>query len=179
MRRRILLANDGEFVDLELSVKWAKCNVGASSETEYGNYYQYGKGAKTYQQTSGETAYQGTENPLALTADTAYQVMGEDWRMPTRIELLELTDNTDYSWTTINGVAGGKFTASNGNYVFFPATGFYNLSGGFSDVGAQGYVWSSTPIGSNGTYCFYFNTNYRAVDSRLRRLGCSVRGVCS
>jgi hypothetical protein len=36
-----------EYVDLGLpsGTKWAKYNVGATSETEYGNYYMYGKGA--------------------------------------------------------------------------------------------------------------------------------------
>ena len=34
-----------EYADLGLpsGTKWATMNVGASSETDYGNYYQYGK----------------------------------------------------------------------------------------------------------------------------------------
>ena len=35
--------NGHEWVDLGLSVKWATCNVGASSPSEYGNYYAWGK----------------------------------------------------------------------------------------------------------------------------------------
>ena len=35
--------NGHECVDLGLSVKWATCNVGASSPTEYGNYYAWGE----------------------------------------------------------------------------------------------------------------------------------------
>ena len=31
----------GDFIDLGLSVKWASCNVGASSPSEYGGYYTY------------------------------------------------------------------------------------------------------------------------------------------
>lgn len=30
-----------EYVDLGLSVKWANCNVGASTPEEYGNYFNY------------------------------------------------------------------------------------------------------------------------------------------
>ena len=32
-----------EYVDLGLSVKWAKCNLGASKPTDYGNYYAWGE----------------------------------------------------------------------------------------------------------------------------------------
>lgn len=34
-------ANGYEYVDLGLSVKWATCNVGASSPEEFGGYYQW------------------------------------------------------------------------------------------------------------------------------------------
>lgn len=32
-----------EMVDLGLSVKWAKCNLGAKTETDYGDYYAWGE----------------------------------------------------------------------------------------------------------------------------------------
>ena len=35
--------NGHEYVDLGLSVKWATCNVGASSPEEYGNYFAWGR----------------------------------------------------------------------------------------------------------------------------------------
>ena len=34
-----------QYVDLGLSVKWAKCNLGASKEDEYGNHYAWGETA--------------------------------------------------------------------------------------------------------------------------------------
>ena len=66
MRRRELLAsaeeekygrgeyNGYEYVDLQLTgvaenLMFATCNVGATKETEYGNYYQWGAGNKTIQ----------------------------------------------------------------------------------------------------------------------------------
>ena len=90
--------NGHEYVDLGLpsGTKWATMNVGASSETDYGNYYQFGKGADTYQVTSGQSIYSGTEIPLALSADTAAQEWGDDWHMPTSDQLAEITDNTTY-----------------------------------------------------------------------------------
>ena len=44
--------NGHEYVDLGLSVKWASCNIGASSPEEYGGYYAWGE-TKTKQEKAG------------------------------------------------------------------------------------------------------------------------------
>ena len=77
-------ANNNSYIDLGLpsGTLWATMNVGASSETDYGNYYMYGKGIIQY--STSNTTYYGTEEPLSLFVDTARQVMGGDWRMPTK-----------------------------------------------------------------------------------------------
>jgi uncharacterized protein (TIGR02145 family) len=122
--------------------------------------------------------YTGNENPLASTADTATQVMGSGWRMPTETELQNLINNTTYSWTTINGIKGGKFTSkTNPNaYVFFPAAGGYDC-GNFDGRGSYGCVWSSTPSDSSVAYYLYFVSGYKEVLNRRRYYGLSVRGV--
>lgn len=167
--------NGYTYVDLGLpsGTLWATMNVGANSETGYGNYYMYGKGATQY--NSSDSAYAGTEDPLDLSVDTARQVWGGDWHMPTRIQLLELVNNTTYEFTTINGVNGGKFTAQNGNYIFIPAGGVYLSS--LHDAGDVGYIYSSTPCGNEGAYQFYFNSSDKAVYDNQRTFGCSVRPV--
>lgn len=167
-----------EYVDLGLpsGTKWATMNVGASSETDYGNYYQYGKGAAQYAATSGDSSYSGTENPLATSADTVAQVWGGSWHMPTKAQFEELTANTTYEWTTINGVNGGKFTATNGNYVFFAAAGFWYY-GSQGSVGNYGHYWSSTPYDSGLAYNLYFGDGRDVVDNNDRSYGYSVRGV--
>lgn len=169
-------ANGHTYVDLGLpsGTLWATMNIGASSETGYGSYYMYGKGATQYH--NGDPVYAGTENPLDLSVDTARQVWGGSWHMPTQAQLNELTANTTYEWTTINGVNGGKFTAANGNYVFFPAAGSY-YSGSLYYVGNRGFVWSSTPDGSSDAYNLYFNDGIEDVLNNGRELGYSVRGV--
>ena len=140
-----------DYVDLGLpsGTKWATMNVGASSETDYGNYYQYGKGADDYSVTSGQSNYEGTETPLAASADTAVQVWGGQWHMPTSAQCQELIDNTVYTWEENfngSGINGGKFTAQNGNYVFFPAAG-YMASSSLYGAGSYGYCWSSNSYG--------------------------------
>ena len=167
-----------ESVDLGLpsGTLWAKYNVGATSETEYGNYYQYGKGADTYQVTSGQSDYSGTENPLAMSADTAAQVWGNNWHMPTEAQLRELTANTTYEWTIINGINGGKFTAQNGNYIFIPAAGYY-VNGNIYVVGENGDIWSSTPYDSSRIYRLLFSSSSKTVSDFSRKCGFSIRAV--
>ena len=89
-----------EYIDLGLpsGTLWATMNVGATSETDYGNYYMYGMGSKTYD--SSDTSYTGKENPLDLTKDTARVVWGGRWHMPTTTQLYELIENTNYEWVT-------------------------------------------------------------------------------
>lgn len=170
--------NGHEYVDLGLpsGTKWAKCNVGATSESEYGNYYQYGKGADTYQVTSGQSNYTGTENPLATSADTAAQVWGGNWHMPTEIQCEELIENTTYEWTTINGVNGGKFTAQNGNYIFIPAAGRYEDSS-LNYEGSFGYIWSSTPKKSSIACYLTFKDGLKGIYDNYGEIGLSVRAV--
>lgn len=67
--------------------------------------------------------------------DAARRVWGGDWRVPTVEEMEELVSNTDFEWTEVNGVRGGKFTARNGNSLFIPCQFYGEL-----------YVWSSTEI---------------------------------
>ena len=175
-------ANGHEYVDLGLpsGTLWATMNVGATSPTEYGNHYMYGMGSKTYD--SADIPYDGTEDPLDLSKDTARQTWDGDWHMPTQAQLTELTANTTFEWTTIDGVNGGKFTAKNGNYVFFPAAGYWNYSSQYSysgqyDVGDDGTYWGSSPNGSDSAYYLDFYDGDKGVYDDFRQHGYSVRPV--
>ena len=170
-----------EYVDLGLpsGTLWATMNVGASSETDYGNYYQYGKGAAQYAATSGQSDYSGTEDPLAASADTAVQVWGGSWHMPTKTQMEELTANTTYQWVTNykgSGINGGTFTATNGAVLFFPAAGYWG-NGSQLYVDNTGDYWSSSPNDSNGACYLYFDSGYKGVHHDNRKYGYSVRPV--
>ena len=136
-----------EYVDLGLSVKWAKWNVGATKEEEYGLYFQWGDtqgytaeqvtGSSTphkdfswadykYSNNGGSTAtamtkYNSSDGKTVLEAsdDAATVNMGGSWRMPTEAEFNELinTANTTSAWTTVNGVSGVKFTSKKSGYT--------------------------------------------------------------
>ena len=60
-------------------------------------------------------------------------------------------DNCSYTWTTQNGVAGGKFTGPNGGTIFLPAAGLrWDVE--IDDVGSQGDYWSSSPYDEDFAY---------------------------
>ena len=169
------------YVDLGLpsGTLWAIMNVGANSPTDYGNYYQYGKGSAQYAATSGDSNYSGTEDPLDSSVDTAVQVWGGSWHMPTRAQMQELIDNTTYQWVTDykgSGINGGTFTATNGAVLFLPAAGDW-YGGSQEVVGNGGNYWGSSPDGSNSACDLYFNNGGKDVSSSSRESGYSVRPV--
>ena len=81
---------------------------------------------------------------LDLVDDAANVKMGGGWRMPTVDELWELVNNCTSECTTLNGVAGRRFTSkTTGNSIFLPAAGDRDGSG-FVDVGIDCGYWSSS-----------------------------------
>ena len=187
-------SNDHSYVDLGLSVKWATCNVGATSPEEYGDYFAWGEtvpapdnnysssNSATYGLTISQLQSQGyIDNNGNLTAqhDAATANWGGDWRMPTYDELNELRTQCTWTWTTQNGVDGYKVTSkTNGNYIFLPAAG-YRYGSSLNDAGSDGYYWSSTPDEgySDDAYCLYFNSSIQDMYYCSRLVGQSVRPV--
>lgn len=114
--------NGYQWVDLGLpsGTKWATMNVGASSETDYGNYYICRAGSDVYQPET-----------MPNNQDTATVVYGENWTTPTYIQIQELIQNTTYEFVidyNSSGKNGALFTAENGATLFIPAAGFAHES---------------------------------------------------
>ena len=189
-----------EYVDLGLpsGLKWAKCNVGAETETDFGDYFMWGSvtpntaeectwtnapfnnglslfGREYFSSIKDTVCPNGV---LAKEYDAAAQIMGSGWRMPTQTEWQELLNNTIKEWAQVNGVNGYKFTGSNGNSIFFPAAGLCS-DGSVSGVGGYGGVWSSSLYTSGPGNAWYlgFNSSYCGMDYGDRYDGRSVRGV--
>ena len=194
-----------EYVDLGLpsGLKWAKCNVGATSETDYGDYFQWGStepntadectwadapfnnGLDSYNEeyfTTHKSEWLDSKDNLKPEFDAARAIMGGDWRMPTKAEFDELLRGTTNEWIEDykgTGVSGRKFTSkTNGNSIFIPAAGNCN-NGSVGNVGRSGYVWSSSLNASDPDYAWdlYFGSGYCYMDYRNRYIGWSVRGV--
>ena len=184
-----------EYVDLGLpsGLKWATCNVGATSPEQAGLYFAWGEtqGYTAEQVTSGVRAFsQDVYNSgpaasisanLTIEQDAAHVNMGGSWRMPTKDEFQELIDNCNIVWTSDyngTGVKGRMFTSKvNGNSVFFPAAGYCNNSS-MTRVGKIGECWSASWESCCGTWVLYFNDMYHSINGGLGYYGVSVRGVC-
>jgi len=193
--------NGHDYVDLGLpsGLKWATCNVGATTPEGYGDYFAWGETSpkdnyewSTYKYCNGSsttfTKYNtkskhGTvdnKTTLELSDDAARANWGGNWRMPTRTEQDELRNNCTWTWTTQNGVNGYTVTSkTNGNSIFLPAAG-YRFGTSVINVGSDGYYWSSSLIESNpdGAYNLYFNSGGVDRDTYNRYNGHAVRAVC-
>ncbi len=161
--------------------KFAEYNVGANSATEYGGYFTWG-GNSANGEGVWNDYYNDGESNLSGTDDTATNLWGSNWRMPTQAELEGLLANCEVEWTTnYNGtgknglLCTGKGTYSS-NSVFFPAASNC-IEGGVYEQGYYGYYWSSTPDGSDGAYSLYFDSYSQCVNFFGRCGGCSVRAV--
>ena len=159
--------------------KFAEYNVGVTDgkAESYGGYYCWGSSIDK----DSNAAYKSGNDALIGTDDTATNLWGSEWRMPTKAELDGLLANCDVAWTTVNGVNGRKFTGKGdyaSNSVFLPAAGdCYSGDGRVYDQGCGGYYWSSTPGGSGSAYILYFTSGYQYVRSLSRDGGFSVRAV--
>lgn len=78
-----VFAQDNEYVDLGLSVKWATCNVGAATPFEVGNCY--------------ERSYMSQQ--------------GEDLRIPSNDEMIELLSYCTWNWVDNADSCGFKVTS--------------------------------------------------------------------
>ena len=172
-----------EWVDLGLSVKWATCNVGASSPTGYGNYYAWGETSpkNDYSSSTCKTWERSMSDIRGNSSyDAARANWGGSWRLPTKSEYDELVNNCTRQWTTQNGVKGMRFTSKkNGNSVFFPAAGWRDGASAYG-AGEGGYYWSSTPYGGSTqrAYGLYFDSGGSAsTDWGNRYYGHTVRPV--
>ena len=159
-----------EYVDLGLSVKWAKMNVGAEKPEQYGDYFGWGEKVTkdkysytdytftingysysnvTFSKYNNNEIYGTVDNKtkLDISDDVARQKWGGSWRMPTKEEYEELINNCTWTWTTFNGVVGYKVTSKKAGYedrfIFLPAAGGKNEINTVY-VGSYGFYWSST-----------------------------------
>lgn len=110
------------YVDLGLTsgTKWATCNVGAQSPSEYGDYFAWGEveskenyswstykyGSASYQLTKycanssyGKDGFTDNKTTLELSDDAAYMNWGGKWRMPTDEQQDEIRSQCYWVWT--------------------------------------------------------------------------------
>ena len=173
--------NGHEYVDLGLpsGLKWATCNVGASSPSDYGNYFAWGEtytkkehtndNSRTADRTFGDIAGN-------VEFDAARANWGGSWRLPTEAECEELLNNCQWTFITMGNHNGYKVIGPNGNYIFLPAAG-YRYKASIKDSGFEGNYWSSSPYDSNSSSELWFSSSSHYLSGCDRGYGLSVRAV--
>ena len=127
------------------------------------------------------TKYNATDGKrvLDLEDDAAHVHMGDDWHMPTKEQLEELTANTTSIWATKNGVNGMLLTSNvNGKSVFVPAFGNASDEGN-NGIGSYGYIWSSSVDDDYFTYAWCLDLDsFNVNEYNIKRFfGIPVLGV--
>ena len=178
--------NGHTYVDLGLSVKWARCNIGASTPEGYGDFFAWGEtrikssyNVKNYifrssgswaadikltkYNTNSEKGNVDGKKKLFLVDDAAYMNWGGGWRMPTIDEIRELVSRCKWTATTKNGVNGCLVTGPNGNSIFLPATGLMSDNESIGK-GERVCLWSSSLLTEgvypcSMAYCLIFYAN--------------------
>ena len=135
------------FVDLGLpsGLLWAKCNIGAATETEAGDYFSWGETApktkfgrdryKFWDDSKHKfTKYNDDDKLTQLQPedDAATVILGPWCHTPTKAEWEELIEKCTWEATkvTMPGttkpiVACWKVTGPNGNHIILPSSGRY------------------------------------------------------
>lgn len=193
-----------QWVDLGLSVKWARVNVGSTVISGYGDYFAWGEVTTKDSYTEGNYKWCDSDgrltkycsNPKYDNPDSLVELLPEDdvaalewgkgWRMPTYEELMELVKNCDWTFSSVDGVKGymarSKVPGYESEWIFLPAAGFSNADGSYP--GYEGYYWTSTNCGGSNSIqsdALTFNpsgiTTIGYGDGIARIVGASVRPV--
>jgi len=194
-------------------VKWATMNVGASTIYDAGLYFQWGdeignpasvigtedcsrhytyEDYKFYDENNpdqylGFTKYNEYDelNELEGWDDAVYAAWGDNWRMPTTLEIYALIDATNQSWVENyngSGVNGMLCTdkTDNSKVLFFPASGYCTNDSLIEPE--VGYIWSKSLSLVPGDYnCGYHmvinDSSDIDVTYSIREFGYPCRGI--
>ena len=159
----LVLKNDQAIaVDLGLSVKWADCNVGGTSEAPVGGLFGWADptGNKTSQIVGDYVPLRSflshaiSENISGTEYDIATVQWGGNWRMPTKKEWKELIDKCKWSKESQFNVMGYRVEGPNGNSIFLPCTGL-RFGNEVSETDC-GYYWTSEMVANDRCMAHYY-----------------------
>ena len=182
---------EGEYVDLGLSIKWATCNIGANKPEEFGDYFKWGyyvpqnkpsldKSKKSNLSYNNKYNVSDRLKVLNPEDDTATVLLGCPWRMPTIEEFRELKEKCVWKECYLNGVKGCRVTGINGNSIFLPFAGCYDV--GFPFKAEEGTYWSSTAytdnyLTSDNSWLITFKSEHPIINYYFRSCATPIRPV--
>lgn len=153
---------------------WACFNLGASKPSDNGDYYSWGQTVpKTqFDQTSYYNRISSPTDIAGGPLDAATQTLGGGWRMPTHAQAMELLNDCEWRWCSVDGVNGMAVTGPNGVSIFLPAAGSYFSSSSPDapyNIHESCYYWTSEtadPIANQTALCLIMSKDYPKFDNR-------------
>ena len=168
-------AEEVEYVDLGLpsGLKWASCNLGATSPEQPGDYYAWGETEPkerydwdSYKQSKSVTNADGTsyynltkyctdaekgldgftdgKTQLEPVDDAATVKLGSPWRMPTEAEVKELVEGCTWTKETVNDTPCLRATSkANGKSIVICSAGVIDGSD-YATQGSFTGFWTSS-----------------------------------
>lgn len=142
-------------IGMPSGTKWACCNIGASIQEEYGNFYAWGDvqvkdiyvfdnypySIPSKSNTSDMDCYSFIGNDISGTQyDVATCLWNGTWRMPTKSQFEELLSNCQL----VRLKHCTQFIGPNGHSIIMPAPGKKGSVAGWS--GTFGYYWSASLV---------------------------------
>lgn len=163
-----------EFVDLGLPSKtlWADRNIGANKESDYGDLYSWGETStkKDYRQSCYE--YIDANTIIGTKYDVATQVCGQGYQMPTQKQFDELIKECNWQWEAY----GYRITATNGNSIYLPASG-WSCSSSIEHRDVYGYYWTGNRYNSDFAKGLLFSKSEKKTGNGYLYYGRAVRPV--
>lgn len=169
-------------VDLGLSVQWAVSNLGASSVSDYGDYFAWGEISSKSEYTEENSLTLGKDiGDISgfLQYDAAAAIRLGGWRMPTVEEMTELVEKCEWELGQLDGKNGYIVTGVNGNSIFLPFAGWKRLSW-LNTEGEGGLYWTSTPDPNDldrSSHIHFENDCFPGIQKGNRYYGRSIRPV--
>ena len=155
-------------------------NVGAESETAYGDYFAWGEiePKESYVTATYKLCDNKSLTDISGNAeyDAATANWGGKWRMPTEEEMEELKNSCTWTWNETK--KGYQVIGTNGNSIFMPTAG-YRYDSDLWHIGFDGNYWSSTAKDGPSKYADAqgFRSDHLGVGFAYSSDGYSVRPV--
>lgn len=115
-------------------IRWATCNLGASSEEKPGQYFKWG------------------EDPCA-------EMLGPGWRIPTSKEFRELLDACTFEYVPYEEkswlVGYHLISKYTGNSLYLPLWGYIDKQGETVEYNQEGYYLTSDENGEDEVYVLH------------------------
>lgn len=167
--------NGHEYVEMGDGLKWATCNVGASTPEEVGSRFAWGETETKSEYLRDNYKWYENENPTKYNFDDGKTVLessddaatvnwGGSWRTPTLEEFANLLNQDNFEWKYDDAKKGfsvtSKISGYEGNSIFFKSKENY---------------WSSTRWGGEkNAYILYVGTSMNTQDGECTRVGLTL-----